>query len=59
MFPFDGQQYLLEYHMLVLIEQLNFPFEFEARNWPGFEPRSPGLKAARLTVELNSNDCQT
>ena len=35
---------------------LNFRFEFKTANQPGFEPGSPGLKAARLAIKLHSID---
>ena len=33
---------------------LNFRFEFKTANQPGFEPGSPGHKAAKLTIKLHS-----
>ena len=54
--PIAGLQFLLEYHMLVLFGKLNFLFEFETVNQLEFEPRSLGLKAAKLTIELHSID---
>ena len=52
--PDAGLQYLFEYYMLLLFVKLNFLFEFETAIQPGFEPRSPGTKAAMLTIELHS-----
>ena len=54
--PIAGLGYLLEYYMLVLFVKLDFRFEFETANQPGFEPRSPGPKTAMLTIELHSID---
>ena len=45
-----------EYFMLVLFLKLNFQFEFKAANQPGFEPGSPGPKAAIQTIKLHSFD---
>ena len=42
--------------MLVLFVTLNFQFEFETANQPGFEPGSPGPIAPTLTFELQSID---
>ena len=42
--------------MLVLFMTLNFQFEFETVNQPGFEPGFLGPKAATLTIELHSFD---
>ena len=52
----EGLQNLLEYHMLVFFMKLNFPFEFQTANQLGFEPASPGPKAAMLNIELHSID---
>ena len=38
--PVTGLRYLLENYMLVLFVTLNFRFEFEKVNQPGFEPGS-------------------
>ena len=43
---------MLEYYRLVLFVRLNFRFEFETANQPGFEPGSPGPKLAVLTIEI-------
>ena len=48
--PIAGLQYL-HYSW-----KLNFQFEFETGNQPGFEPGSPGPKVATLTIELHSID---
>ena len=42
--------------MLVLFMKTHFLFEFETANQLGFEPGSPGPKAAMLTIELHSFD---
>ena len=42
--------------MLVLFATLNFKFEFETLNQPGFEPGSLRLKAVTLTIELQFID---
>ena len=52
--PIAGLRYLLEYYMFVLFMKAQFLFEFETANQPGFEPGSPGTKAATLTIELHS-----
>ena len=52
--PVAGLQHLLEYHTLVLFVKLNFWFESETANQLGFEPWSPGPKAATLPIELHS-----
>ena len=54
--PIAGLQYFLEYHTFVLFVKLNFLFEFETANQPGFEPGSLGPKGAMLTIELHSID---
>ena len=51
--PIGGLHYLLEDHTLVWFVTLNFWFEFETANQPGFKPRSLGPKAATLTIELH------
>ena len=53
--PIAELWYLLEYYILVLFVKIHF-FDFERAHQPGFEPRSPGPKAATLTIELHSID---
>ena len=49
---------IIRYMTIVLYYScISFWFEFETANQPGFEPGSPGLKAATLIIELHSIDC--
>ena len=48
--PIAGLRFSLDYYKLVLFVTLNFQIKFETVNLPGFEPESPGPKAAMLTV---------
>ena len=45
-----------QFSILFEIVYLHKLFEFETAKQPGFEPGSPGPKAATLTIELHSID---